>query len=295
MSNRSYLYACDADPTVYTVAPRGVCEHVADVGLLQLIMVARGARIVASQLFDDRAAVIAHSTGAAERALAFADRLGQRDIAEPEDFLAAVDQMRDVLANTALGSCLLLEVAEVFDTDESVDELVGTLADLDAQVERALRGEENAWLDGLAQAWQDTVMPWWSNTLCYAFEAPFEWTRSEVEAQLLPHDRTMSARVGHSFRFRLAPALNGHQLRSIVGVLTSLVADVVESGADPRLFSCEISAHEHKQVAVSFRDSTLFITVPPSRWPSQGPKRRVMEALGTAPPPARYEYGRGTV
>jgi hypothetical protein len=203
--------------------------------------------------------------------------------------------MRDVLANTALGSCLLLEVAEVFDTDESVEELVASLADLDAQVQRALRGEEDAWLDELRQSWQDTVMPWWANALYYSFEAPFEWTRAEVEAQLLPHDRTMSTRVGHLFRFRLAPALNAYQLRSIVGVLTSLVADVVESGADPRLFSCEISAHEHKHVAVSFRDSTLFIAVPPSGWPSQGPKRRIMEALGTAPPPARYEYGRGTV
>jgi hypothetical protein len=295
MSNRSYLYACDADPTVYEVAPRGICEHVADVGLLQLIMIAHGARVVASQLFDDRSAVLAASSGAAERALAFADKLGQRDIAEPEDYVAALEQMRDVLANTALGTCLLLEVAEVMDTDEGIRELVDTLGDLDAQVERALRGEEDAWLDGLAQTWQDTVMPWWANALYYSFEPPFEWTRAEVEAQLAPHDRTMTARVGHSFRFRLAPALSAYQLRSIVGVLSSLVADVVESGADPRLYSCEISAHDHKQVAVAFRESTLFIAVPPGGWPSQGPKRRIMEALGTAPPPARYEYGRGTV
>jgi len=294
MSNRSYLYACDADPTQYDVAPRGVCEHVADVGLLQLIMVAHGARVVGSQLFDERAAVLASSAGAAERALAFADKLGERDVAEPEDFDAALEQMRDVLANTALGSLLLLEVGEVFDTDESVDELVASLADLDAQVERALRGEEDAWLDELRQTWQDTVMPWWANALHYSFEAPFDWTRAEVEALLLPHDRAMAARIGHSFRYRLAPVLNAHQLRSVVGVLTSLAADV-ESSSDPRVYGCEISAHDNKQVAVSFRESTLFIAVPPGGWPSQGPKRRIMEALGTAPPPARYEYGRGTV
>jgi hypothetical protein len=294
MSNRSYLYACDADPSVYDVAPRGVCEHVADVGLLQLIMVAHGARVVASQLFDDRAAVVSDSTGAAERALAFADKLRDGDIAEPDDYDAAVEQMRDVLANTALGSYLLLEVGEVFDTDEGIEELVASLADLDTQVARALRGEEDAWLAELRQTWQDTVMPWWANALYYSFEAPFEWTRAEVEQQLMPHDRSMSARVGHLFRYRLAPALNTHQLRSIVGVLTSLASDV-ESAADARVFNCEISAHEHKHVAVSFRESTLYIAVPPGAWPSQGPKRRIMEALGTAPPPARYEYGRGTV
>jgi hypothetical protein len=294
MSNRSYLYACDADPTLYDVAPRGVCEHVADVGLLQLIMIAHGARVVGSQLFDERAAVIANSAGAADRALAFAAKLGERDVAERDDYEAALEQMRDVLANTALGSCLLLEVAEVMDTDDSVEELVASLADLDAQVERALRGEDNAWLDDLAQTWQDTVMPWWANALYYSFEAPFEWTRAEVEAQLLPHDRSMSARVGHSFRYRLAPSLNAYQLRSIVGVLTSLASDV-EAAADARVFGCEISAHEHKGVTVAFRESTLFIAVPPGGWPSQGPKRKIMEALGTAPPPTRYEYGRGTV
>ncbi len=294
MSNRSYLYACDADPSSYEVAPRGVCEHVADVALLQLVMVSRGARVVSSLLFSDRTAVVADASGAVERALAFVAKLGERDVAEPDDFAAAVAQMKSVLGSTALGTHLLLEVGEVFDTDESVEELVASLADFDAQIERALRGEEDAWLDELRQSWQDTVMPWWATALYYAFEAPFEWTRTEVEALLAPHDRTMSVRVGHPFRYRLAPSMNAHQLRNVVGVLTSLAADV-ENAADARVFSCEISAHESKHVAVSFRDTTLYVAVPPGGWPSQGPKRRIMEALGTAPPPARYEYGRGTV
>lgn len=294
MSNRSYLYACDADPSVYDVAPRGVCEHVADVALLQLIMIAHGARVVSSQLFDKRSAVVSDSAGAAERALAFVAKLAEGDIAERDDFDAAVDQMKNVLANTAMGTCLLLEVAEVFDTDDSVQELVDTLTTLDAQVGRALAGEEDAWLADLRQSWQDTVMPWWASALYYSFEAPLEWTRAEVEALLLPLDRTMTARLGHPFRYRLAQDLDAHELRSVVGVLTSLSADVA-STADKRVFSCELRAHEHKRVEVSFRDTTLYITVPPGGWPSQGPKRRIMEALGTAPPPARYEYGRGTV
>src|SRR5690349_15167794 len=113
MSNRSYLYASDADPGLYDIALRGVCEHVGDVSMLQLIMVARGARAISSRIFDDRLAVLADSRGAAERALAFVDKLGEGEVAEPEDFAAAVSQMRDVLGSTSTGRYLVLEVGEV--------------------------------------------------------------------------------------------------------------------------------------------------------------------------------------
>src|SRR5689334_8541470 len=98
MSNRSYLYACDADPSLYDIAPRGVCEHVADVSLLQLIMVTRGARTICSRLFDDGLAVLADADGAVDRAFAFADKIADGDVAEPDDFAAACVQMRDVLS-----------------------------------------------------------------------------------------------------------------------------------------------------------------------------------------------------
>src|SRR6185503_19792446 len=106
MSNRCELYACDGDPNLYDIAPRGIGENVADVAMLQLIMIGPGARSVNSQLFEDRLAVLADSTGAAERALAFVDKLGERDVADREDFTAAVAQMRNVLETTSLGRFL---------------------------------------------------------------------------------------------------------------------------------------------------------------------------------------------
>src|SRR5262249_53740429 len=153
-------YACEADPSRHDVTPIGLCEHTDDIALAQLIMMTRGPRAVSSQLFDDHLAVIADNSGAAERTLAFLAKLGEGNVVERAKFDRAVDQMREVVAHTALDSHLLLEVGEVIDR-EDVTELVAGLADLDAQVERALRGEADAWLDELRACWQKTVMPWW--------------------------------------------------------------------------------------------------------------------------------------
>lgn len=295
MSNRSYLYAGDGDPTLYDIALRGVCEHVADVSMLQLIMVARGARAVASKLFDDRLAVLADSRGAAERAFAFVDKLAEGEVSEPEDFAAAARQMREVLGATPLGRHLLLEVAEVLDTDESVLEMVRGLVDLDAQVERALAGQEEAWLAELRATWQDSVMPWWAHTLYYNFEQPsLAWNRRDVEAMLIAHDAKMSSRVGHPFHYRLAADLEQHQLRIVIGMLP-LLARELETVADNRLWSCEIGVHDTNQFTAAFEDKTLFVASGPKGWPSQGPRRRIMDALGIGPPPMRVEYGRATV
>jgi hypothetical protein len=294
MSNRCYLYACDADPSLYEIAPRGVCEHVADVSLLQLIMVARGARAVQSRLFDDGFAVIADADGAVDRVLAFVDKLGDGDISEPDDFAAAAGQMRDVLSMMR-ARYLLLEAGEVLDSKDSVLELIRVLPDLDAKVERALRGQEDAWLDELRQSWQDTVMPWWANALYYSFEQPsLTWSRSDVEAMMIAHDQRMAERLGHPFRYRLAPNIEAHQLRILIGVLPLLVRDV-EAAADARVWNCQIGVHDRDELVITCRAATLFITVGPRGWPSEGPRRKIMDSLGIALPTTRYEYGRGTV
>ena len=294
MSNRSYLYACDGDPSLYDLSPRGVCEHVRSVSLLQLLMVARGARAIGSRLFDDGLAVLADSTGAVDRALELVDRLAEGDIAERDDFAAAAAQMRDVLG-TMRARYLLLEVGEVLDGDAGVHGLIASLPEVDAQVERALRGQEDAWLDELRGSWQDTVMPWWANGLYYSFDQPsMMWSRSDVEAMLVAHDQKLAERIGHPFRFRLAPGLEAHQLRVIIGVLP-LVARDVESAADARVWNCQIGVHDRDDVVVTCRAATLFITVGPRGWPSDGPRRRIIDALGIAPPTMRVEYGRGTV
>jgi hypothetical protein len=294
MSNRSYLYACDADPCLYDIAPRGVCEHVGEVALLQRLMVARGPRVIASRLYDDGLALLADSTGAVDRALAFVDRLSEGDVAEPDDFAAAAVQMQTVLGMMR-ARYLLLEPGEVLDGVDGVRDLVGTLADLDARVERALRGQEEAWIEELRGSWQDTVMPWWATALHYSFErSGTAWSRSDVEAMLLAHDERMVERVGHPFRYRLAPGLEPHHLRVLIGVLPLLARDV-ESTADARVWNCQIGVHDRNELVVSCRAATLFVTVGPRGWPNEGPRRQIMNALGLAPPATRIEYGRGTV
>lgn len=296
MSNRCYLYACDADPGLYDIAPRGICEHVADLALMQLIMVAKNPRVVTSRVFEEGVAVLADSAGARERALAFVAKLAEGDVAEAEDFAIAVAQMQNVLASTDLGRYLLLEVGEVLDTEESVRELIGALAELDAQVERALAGEEDAWLDGLRATWQDSVMPWWANALYYSFDQPvLEWRRDDVEDKLARHNRRMTALLGHPFRYRLAPSVAPYQVRSVLSVLTALARDVEEAAVDARVTACEIDVHDEPRVDFRYEAGTLYITCSPQGWPSQGPKRKIREALGIAPPPTRYEYGRATV
>jgi hypothetical protein len=294
MSTRCYLYACDADPSLYELAPRGVCEHVGSVALLQQIMVASGARAIASPLFPDGLAVLADSGGAVDRALAFVDRLADRDVSEPDDFAAACEQMRGVLA-TMRARYLLLEVGEVLPDSGAVLALIGSLAELDARVERALRGDEDAWLDQLRASWPDTVMPWWANHLYYSFELPVtQWSRADVEAMLVAHDQRIAQRIGHPFRFRLATTLEPHQLRAIISVLPLLARDV-ESTADARVWTCQLGMHDRDDVVVTCRGATLFITLGPNGWPSDGPRRRIQDALRLAPPTMRFEYGRGTV
>lgn len=294
MSNRSYLYACDADPCLYDIAPRGVSEHVGEVALLQRLMVARGPRVIASRLYDDGLALLADSTGTVDRALAFVDKLAEGEVAEPDDFAAAAVQMQTVLGMMR-ARYLLLEPAEVQSGVDGVRDLVGTLADLDARVERALRGQEEAWLEELRATWQDTVMPWWANALHYSFErSGAAWSRSDVEAMLLAHDQRMAERVGHPFRYRLAPGLEPHHLRVVIGVLPLLARDV-ESTADARVWTCQIGVHDRNELVVSCRAATLFVTVGPRGWPGEGPRRQIMNALGLAPPTTRVEYGRGIV
>lgn len=294
MSNRSYLYACDADPCLYDIAPRGVCEHVGDVALLQRIMIAREPRLIASRLFDEGLAVLADSAGAVDRALAFVDRLAEGDVPEPDDFTAATAQMQAVLG-TMRARYLLLEPGEVIDGVDGVRDLVATLGELDARVERALRGQEEAWLEELRGSWQDTVMPWWANALYYSFErSSTTWSRSDVEAMLLAHDQRMAERVGHPFRYRLAPGLEPHHLRVLIGVLPLLARDI-ESTADARVWTCQLGVHDRNELDVTCRAATLFVTVGPRGWPSEGPRRQIMNALGIAPPTTRVEYGRGVV
>jgi hypothetical protein len=294
MSTRCYLYACDADPSLYELAPRGVCEHVGSVALLQQLMIASGARVIGSRLCRDGLAVLAESAGAVERALAFVDKLGDGDVAEPDDFTAACEQMRDVLAMMR-ARYLLLEVGEVLNGRQAVHALIESVEALDARVERALRGEEDAWLDELRASWQDSVMPWWSNQLYFSFEMPaMQWSRADVEAMLVAHDQRISARIGHPFRFRLAPTLEPHQLRAMIGVLP-LVARDVETTADARVWTCQLGMHDRAEVDVTCRAATLFITLGPTGWTSDAARGRIQHALGNAPPTTRYEYGRGTV
>lgn len=294
MSNRSYLFACDGDPSLYELAPRGVCEHVGGVALLQRIMVARGARAIGTRLFDEGLAVLADSAGAVDRALEFVDKLGDGEIAEPEDFASAATQMREVLG-TMRARYLLLEVGEVLGGDPDVHALIASLAALDEKVERALRGQADGWVEELRGAWQDTVMPWWSTSLYYSFDQPsVRWSRADAEAMLLAHDQRIAQRIGHPFRFRLSPTLEPHQLRVIIGVLPLLARDV-ESAADARVWNCQLGVHDRDEIVVTCRAATLFITIGPRGWPSEGPRRRIMDALGIAPPTTRVEYGRGTV
>ncbi|HEX5061896.1 MAG TPA: hypothetical protein VFV99_21155 [Kofleriaceae bacterium] len=292
MANRCYLYACEADPSRHDVAPIGLCEHTNDIALAQLIMVMRGARRVDSLLFANHFAVVADNAGAAERTLAFLAKLGSGKVVERTQFDQALDQMREVVMQTTLDSHLLLEVGEVLDP-EDVDELVAGLADLDAQIERAMRGEEEAWLDELRASWQTTVMPWWANSLYYSFGTQaVTWNRGDVDAMLAVHDRAMTKLVGHPFRYRIGPGVAPHQLGTIVEAIADLAQDV-ENVPDPRLNGCEIGVHE-RDVQITFREGTLFVRLSTSGWPSHGVKRRVMHALGVLPPP-HVEYGRATV
>lgn len=296
MGNRCYLYTCDADPTIHDVAPRGVAEH-GDIALVQLLMVANGARAIESLIFDGQLAILADSAGAIERALAFLVKLGSGVVVDREQFDSSIAQMREFFAETTLGRYLLLEVGELLEGEEAVHELIEALPDLAAQAERALRGEEEPWLAEQRTAWSESGMPWWASTLYYSFGSPsVVWSREQVEQMLIPYDQSMSARLGHPFRYHLAPALQSqHQLTGVVNVLGMLTRDV-ESVPDPRVWNCEITVDENTiDVTASFRDATLFIGFAGSGWPSAGPRRRIMDAVGIAPPPTRVESGRGTV
>jgi len=294
MATRSYLFACDADPSLYELAPRGVCEHIGSVALLQRIMIARGARAIESRLFGRGLAVLADSDGAVDRALAFVDRLAEGTLVDPDDFGAASAQMQSVLA-TMRARYLLLEPSELAGGDAAVHPLLASLSELDARVERALRGFEEPWLEELRASWPETVMPWWATTLYDGFDVPSpQWNRGDVEAMLVAHDQRLTERIGHPFRFRLAPTLEPHQLRVIIGVLPLLARDL-ESTLDARVWTCQLAVHDRDELVVSCRAATLFITVGPRGWPSDVPRRRILDALGLAPPTTRSEYGRGTV
>ena len=292
MANRSFLYACEADPSQHDVTPIGLCEHTSIVPVAQLIMVTRGARVVDSLLYAGHKAIVADNAGAAERTLAFLAKLGAGKIVDRTQFDQAVDQMREVVMQTTLDSHLLLEVGEVLDR-EDVEELSASLAALDAQVERAMRGEEDVWLDELRACWQDTVMPWWANSLYYTFgNEAVTWNRADVDAMLDSHGRTMTKAAGRPFRYRIGPGVAPHELGTIVDALANLAQDL-EAVPDARVSSCEIGVHE-RDVQITFREGTLFVRLSTNGWPSHGVKRRVMHALGVLPPP-HVEYGRATV
>ena len=80
----------------------------------------------------------------------------------------------------------------------------------------------------------------------------------------------------------------------LIGVLPLLVRDL-ESAADPRVWTCQLAVHDRDELVVSCRAATMFITVGPRGWPSDGPRGLILDALGLAPPTTRVEYGRGIV
>ena len=79
--------------------------------------------------------------------------------------------------------------------------------------------------------WQDNVMPWWAHTLYYSFDQPsVTWNRPDVEAMLLAHNAKMTTRVGHPFHYRLAPTLEPHQMRIVIGMLPLLARELEKLG-----------------------------------------------------------------
>jgi hypothetical protein len=178
MANRSYLYAIDGIPDGKgRHIPTGLSEYSSDVPLVHKLMIANAPRRVPSVIWEADVGIVADRAGAAERVIAFAEKLLEGKVSDRGALTAELAACKAVLAGTPPGKYILLEIGEILETQEgdplkAVDRLIKDLPALAAKVDRAIAGKEDKWLAALRKAPIDEFsFGAWSDVLYYSFDA----------------------------------------------------------------------------------------------------------------------------
>src|SRR4051812_48216214 len=104
MANRSYLYACDGIPDGEAkLAPTGLSEYNYDVPLVHKLMIANNPRRVPSVIWDAEVGIVADREGAAERVIAFAEKLLEAPVSDRDELTTELGDLKAVLAKTPPG------------------------------------------------------------------------------------------------------------------------------------------------------------------------------------------------
>jgi hypothetical protein len=178
MAMRSHLYATDFIPPRSTGQrpPRGLNEHKSSIPLVHQIMIASEPRVVHSEIWPQHEiAVIAKREGADDRLLALFDKLATSASAE---LVEEIERTRQFLAKEEKRSYVLLEPGEIYELEGSDAEprawmraQVNEAQRVNARVDRALAGGDDAFLADVRENWRDH-MGWWSHVLYFSFPDP---------------------------------------------------------------------------------------------------------------------------
>jgi hypothetical protein len=110
--------------------------------------------------------------------------------------------------------------------------------------------------------------------------------RFSLEQALAQAERQIEIASGHRFALSLAADLAPHQLRQIAGVLPMLSQELAALPA--HVDTCEVGARPD-DMKVTFAARNLVVEVGPG-WAEPGDRRRIMDAVGLAPPAPRFEH-----
>lgn len=235
MANRSCLYASEFIPERDApIAPIGLSEFEWDVPLAHKLMMAGAPERVQSAIWPaKRVGIIADRKGAAERVLAFYDKLLQGEVARRDDLEAQLAVMKAVLSKTPEPPYLLLEVGEIIDgqggdLEVGVDAVIDEIKELAARVERALSGKEAAWLGTLRNEEREQLeLGTWSNVLYFSFpELPREvLAKRRAEAKPRKSARKKGGATTRRQTPKTTPEILGHTRPTPEGTLSLAMRD----------------------------------------------------------------------
>jgi hypothetical protein len=175
MANRSHLYTCDDVPGGKGFYARGLSEYNWAIPLAHKLMVGTNPRIVRSAIWEHDIGILADREGAFERTLGLFDKLAEGEVPDRAELDDELAQMKEFLASAPPSKFILLEAGEILDLldgelPDEVAALHAELAPLADKADRAIAGQEDAWLAELRASWAEQARPgYWSDVLYYSF------------------------------------------------------------------------------------------------------------------------------
>jgi hypothetical protein len=178
MANRSYLYSVDTVPELDNppMPIRAISEHKWSIPLVHKLLAGVEPRVCWSMIWDHEIGIAADFAGGLDLTTRFLRRLADNDAAEHQELRDTVASILDFLAGPQrAGRYFVLETGEILalNGDDFAREVHGVVdSEIPSEVaaaEKALAGENEAWLADVRSNWSEHIGSFFSDVLYFSF------------------------------------------------------------------------------------------------------------------------------